>query len=112
MKLVQRVDFIKEHCAGKKVLHLGCANYPYTQQSLDNDMLLHSELAHTAGELHGFDFDQAGLDILSRNGVKNLHQGDLERLEEAALNDTFDVIVAGEIIEHLYNPGLFLRGIQ
>jgi ubiquinone/menaquinone biosynthesis C-methylase UbiE len=112
MDLVQRVDFIKEQCAGKKVLHLGCANYPYTRESLDNDMLLHSELALIAGELHGFDFDQAGLDILAENGVKDLHQGDLERLDEAAMDETFDVIVAGEIIEHLYNPGLFLRGIQ
>ena len=28
------------------------------------------------------------------------------------LNETFDVIIAGEMIEHLSNPGLFLKGIQ
>ena len=112
MKLVQRVDFIKKLCAGKKVLHLGCANYPYTQDSIDYDMLLHFELEKHAGELYGFDFDQAGLDILAGLGRKNLYQADLEKLDEVPLAKTFDVIMAGEMIEHLNNVGLFLDGIK
>jgi SAM-dependent methyltransferase len=112
MELVQRVDFIKKLCAGKRVLHLGCANYPYTQDSIDNEMLLHFDLERTAGELYGFDFDQKGLDILAAAGTKKLYRADLEKLEDVALSETFDVIVAGEMIEHLNNPGLFLTGIQ
>jgi SAM-dependent methyltransferase len=112
MKLVQRVDLIKEMCTGKKVLHLGCANYPFTQQSIDNEMLLHFDLAKCSDRLYGFDFDQPGLDILAANGAKDLYRADLEKLDEVELNETFDVIVAGEMIEHLNNPGLFLRGIQ
>ncbi|MBK9216014.1 MAG: methyltransferase domain-containing protein [Chloracidobacterium sp.] len=112
MKSVQRLDFIRSRCAGKKVLHLGCANYPYTQDSIDKKMLLHFELERIASGLYGFDFDQPGLDILAANGSKNLYRADLEKLDEVELNTTFDVIVAGEMIEHLYNPGLFLRGIQ
>ena len=112
IQLVQRVDFIKKMCEGKKVLHLGCTNYPFTKQSIEQDMLLHFDLKKVAGELYGFDYDQEGLDILSAAGEKNLYQGDLEKLEETALNETFDVIIAGEMIEHLSNPGLFLRGIK
>lgn len=112
MELVHRVEFIKRACAGKKVLHLGCTNWPYTQDSIDNDMLLHNELAETASELYGFDYDQEGIDVLEKAGTKNLYQADLERLDEVDLNETFDVIIAGEMIEHLNNPGLFLRGIQ
>jgi SAM-dependent methyltransferase len=111
-KLVQRIDFIKEMSAGKKVLHLGCTNYPYTEDSVKNEMLLHFDLGKTAKELYGFDFDQEGLDILSNYGVKNLYQADLEKLDEVALDETFDVIIAGEMIEHLSNPGLFLKGIK
>ncbi len=112
MKSVQRLDFIRSTCTGKRVLHLGCANFPYTQDSIDKKMLLHTELEVISSELYGFDFDQPGLDILSANGAKNLYRADLEHLEDVDLNETFDVIVAGEMIEHLYNPGLFLRGIQ
>lgn len=111
-KLVDRVEFIKQMCKGKKVLHLGCTNYPYTEESIKHDMLLHFELKKIAGELYGFDFDQRGLDILAKAGEKNLYRGDLEKLQEVELNETFDVIVAGEMIEHLSNPGLFLQGIK
>lgn len=111
-KLVQRVEFIKNACVGKKTLHLGCTNFPYTKQSIDNKILLHFDLEKTASELYGFDFDQEGLDILQDAGGKNLYRADLEKLEEVPLAETFDVIIAGDIIEHLVNPGLFLRGIQ
>ncbi len=112
IELVQRVEFIKNACAGKKILHLGCTNYPYTKEAIENEMLLHTELGKTAKELYGFDYDQAGIDILQDSGVRNLFQADLEKLEKVELNETFDVIIAGEIIEHLRNPGLFLQGIQ
>lgn len=111
-ELVQRIDFIKEMSAGKKVLHLGCTNHPYTEDSIKNEMLLHFDLGKTATELYGFDYDQAGLDVLAKYGVKNLHRADLEKLAEVALDETFDVIIAGEMIEHLSNPGLFLKGIR
>lgn len=111
-ELVQRVDFIKEMCNGKKVLHLGCTDYPFTEQNIRNKMLLHFELQKYAAELYGFDFDQKGIDILAAAGVKNLYRADLEKLDEVALDETFDVIIAGEMIEHLSNPGLFLRGIK
>jgi SAM-dependent methyltransferase len=111
-ELVQRVDFIKKICAEKKVLHLGCTDYPFTQAAIENKMLLHFELEKVSGELYGFDFDQKGIDVLKNAGGKNLYRADLERLEEVDLHETFEVIIAGEMIEHLSNPGLFLRGIQ
>lgn len=110
--LVQRVEFIKQACKGKKVLHLGCTNFPYTKEAIENDMLLHFSLDETARELFGFDFDQEGIDILSEAGGENLFQADLEKLEEVGLDEKFEVIIAGEMIEHLNNPGLFLKGIQ
>jgi SAM-dependent methyltransferase len=109
---VQRVEFIRAACKGKKVLHLGCTNYPYTKEAINTNALLHFELEKIADEVYGFDFDQAGIDILSEHGAKNLYQADLEKLEVVPLNKQFDVIVAGEMIEHLNNPGLFLQGIK
>jgi SAM-dependent methyltransferase len=111
-EMTERVEFLKESCAGKKVLHLGCTNYPYTKDSIDNNMLLHFEMAAVAKELYGFDFDQAGIDILQKAGVGKLFRADLENLAEVPLDETFEVIIAGEMIEHLSNPGLFLRGIK
>jgi SAM-dependent methyltransferase len=110
--LVQRVDYLKEACRGKKVLHLGCTNWPYTELAMKHDVLLHLQLQDIASELWGLDADQEGIDVLATRGVKNLYKADLERLEELDVHETFDVILAGEMIEHLSNPGLFLRGIK
>lgn len=111
-ELVDRVDFIKNACKEKKVLHLGCTNYPYTKDSIEKNMLLHFDLEKISNELFGFDYDQEGLDILAEYGVKNLFQADLEKLELVQTDEKFDVIIAGEIIEHLNNPGVFLQGIK
>lgn len=112
MKMVQRVDFIKKVCEGKKVLHLGCTNYPYTENSIKDGSLLHFELVKICREVYGIDLDEQGLNKLRQHGIENLYRADLERLEESSLNETFEVIVAGEVIEHLSNPGLFLQGIK
>jgi SAM-dependent methyltransferase len=111
-KLVQRLPLIKSLCSGKKVLHLGCTNWPYTLDAIDAGTLLHKDLADVCSELYGFDFDQEGIDVLASGGFDNLYRADLEKLEEVDLAATFDVIVAGEMIEHLNNPGLFLEGIK
>ncbi|MGB7922117.1 MAG: methyltransferase domain-containing protein [Pyrinomonadaceae bacterium] len=110
--LVQRVEYLKEVCRGRTVLHLGCTNWPYTKDVLAEGTLLHTELQGIASELSGFDADQQGLDLLAQLGVKNLYRADLEHLEEVELDQQFDVILAGEMIEHLSNPGLFLHGIK
>ncbi len=112
IELVERTEFIKKACAGKKVLHLGCTNHPFTEQSLENNALLHFEIQAVAADLYGFDYDRQGIEILERAGAENLYRADLEKLGELDLDETFDVIIAGEMIEHLSNPGLFLRGIK
>lgn len=112
IRLVQRLEAIRQLCTGKDVLHLGCTNYPYTKEAIDNDMLLHFELEQITAHVTGFDFDQAGIDILAEHGSRDLFRADLEQLEDVECDKTFDVIVAGEMIEHLNNPGLFLNGIK
>lgn len=111
-QLVQRVELIERISSGKKVLHLGCTNFPYTLDAIENGMLMHFSLEKIASEIYGFDYDQEGIDILASHGSANLFQTDLENLQNVAVEETFDVIIAGEVIEHLNNPGLFLEGIK
>ena len=112
LKVVQRLEFIKRVSSGKRVLHLGCTNWPYTLEAIDAGTLLHKDLAGVSSELYGFDYDQEGIDVLASKGYENLYRADLENLDEVALDMKFDVIIAGEMIEHLNNPGRFLHGIK
>ncbi len=111
-KLVQRIDFLRDISRGKTVLHLGCTNFPYTQESIDNKMLLHHGLEAVAGDLWGIDADQEGIDTLLAAGSKQIVRGDLEDLSNVSIDREFDVIIAGEMIEHLNNPGVFLEGVK
>ena len=110
--LVQRTQFLRDICRGKKVFHLGCTNYPFTDEVIENGSHLHIQLAGVAENLYGMDYDQAGIEKLKSKGFDHIYRGDLEKLEEVALEETFDVIIAGEMIEHLNNPGLFLNGVK
>jgi SAM-dependent methyltransferase len=110
--LVQRLDYLKELCSGRSVLHLGCADWPYTEQHWDKGLILHRALREFSGELWGIDNDRESLDLLAKQGARNLHVANLERLEDSDVDRCFDVILAGEVLEHLPNPGLFLRGVQ
>lgn len=93
-------------------MHLGCADYPYTEAAIKSKTHLHFHLSDIAKEVYGFDYDAAGIDVLANYGMKNLYQADLEKLEDVPLDEKFEIIIAGEMIEHLSNPGLFLRGIK
>ncbi len=112
LPLVDRVEHLRRTCRGQRVLHLGCTNWPYTAASLADGSLLHLRLAEVAAELWGLDGDRAGLDLLAAHGVGRLLCADLERLEPVEPPAAFDVVVAGEVLEHLSNPGLFLTGIR
>ena len=109
---VQRVDFLVEQCADKVALHLGCTNWPYTSQSFIDDNLLHATLRRHSKRLYGIDSDRQGIDQLRELGFDDLYLADLEKLDQCRDLGTFDVVIAGEVIEHLNNPGVFLQGVK
>jgi len=111
-QLVERIDFLLDACRDKSVLHLGCTNYPYTEEAIEGGDFLHFELEKVAKQVTGLDSDAASLEMLTTRGSENLVTGDLENLSASDLDETFDVVLAGEVIEHLSNPGLFLNGVK
>jgi SAM-dependent methyltransferase len=110
--LVDRREYILRRCKGKRILHLGCTNHPYTAESLQANALLHADLSKVASSIVGVDSDLAGIQKLTELGFENLLLGDLEDPSTINLKDTFDIIIAGEVIEHLTNPGKFIVGLS
>lgn len=75
--------------------------------------VLHLRLAEVAKDIIGVDLDdQALLKLSSFPNSGLLLKMDVENLEFETHVDTFDVVVAGEIIEHLSNPGKMLTRIK
>jgi len=110
----QRIRDRDEHLVamarGKRVLHVGCADWPITAERSDD--LLHARLTEASPDVVGIDISERGLEELRRRGFENVMHGDAQRLDEHFPDQHFDLIVAGETLEHLPNPGLFLESAR
>lgn len=65
---------------------------------------LHAEIRQNAGSVLGIDLVEEEVAKMSAEGF-NVEVANAESFQ---LEDEFDIIVAGELIEHLSNPGKFL----
>ncbi len=112
---VAKEEFILKVAAGRSVLHLGCVGFTdlapsdrvrFAKQSL------HWKLTQLS-ETVGVDRSVGVIDEYRKLGVfTNIVAGDVERLDELQITRRFDVVIAGDIIEHLSNPGRMLDGIR
>jgi len=110
--LVDRAEKIISLCKGKSVLHLGCADYPYFKEHYNSGNLVHQRITEVAKYVVGIDLSAEGITFLSSLGYKNLIIGDVEKIGDLDINQQFDVVVAGELLEHLSNPGMFFFGAK
>ncbi len=112
--LSDRAMRILELCRGKRVLHLGCADEPFTETKLDDASLLHGLLDAVAAECYGVDQSARAVALLQEHGYRNLVLGRAEELAAQGLlgDKQFEVVVAGEILEHVSDAGSFLLGLR
>jgi 2-polyprenyl-3-methyl-5-hydroxy-6-metoxy-1,4-benzoquinol methylase len=111
--ITDRATYVVDQCRGKRVLHLGCTDWPWTEERIKSGLLLHPRINEAASLLVGVDADPAGVEEFRKLGFQETYVDNVEVFSnQAVYKQTFDVIVAGEIIEHLENPGLFLRNVQ
>jgi SAM-dependent methyltransferase len=100
-----RITVVRSFARDKKVLDLGCVSHHY---NFGRRKWLHSHVVEVAAECVGADYDEAGIKELKEAGYDVVHAdvtGDISVLRERG---PFDVVVAGEIIEHLPFPQALL----
>ena len=86
-----------------------------TDDKIFDRELLHFKLASVAENIVGLDIDREGIEKLSKlmpNYSFMVHNA--EELESctALSQNSFDLIVAADVIEHISNIGLFLSGVS
>ena len=65
-----RRTFIVKACKDRSVLHLGCAEWPNTYESLKDGTLLHYLLSKVSSRLFGIDLCEQGLSGLKSHGFE------------------------------------------
>lgn len=103
--LVNRDAFLLQACTGKNVLHVGFLDAPYTREKLEQGTLLHTKIRNVASTVMGLDLDQelakAYADI---SGDSNFKLQNLENNQGCEFVKDYDVILLGEVVEHMSNP--------
>ncbi len=109
-----RLVLLEKDLKDKRVLHLGCSDWPDTEDKVKNKTLLHQYITPFTKELYGVDYSEESVNIMKEHGIKDVFVGDIYNLhnDENILNKKFDVLLISEIMEHLVNPGLALESIK
>ena len=93
-------------CKGKRVLDLGVIDHDVGYEMKKN--WLHGDIKKVSKNLTGIDIDSTSVDVLKKKGY-NVFAMNAERFN---LKKKFDVVVAGDLIEHLDNVGNFLESVR
>lgn len=115
LKLSRREPLILNRCAGKRVLDLGFIDAGWTPERIAGGNLLHLWIKKAASLLVGVDLDDSFRHLLpAENENYRLFFGNVEdeRMMSTLREFDFDVVVAAEILEHVDNPGLFLKSVK
>lgn len=116
-QFVERDEWVLAAVTGQKILHLGCVGLtdgrPEEKVKMANHSL-HARVTHASASCTGIDLDAAAIREWRNLGLfANVIEGNVEHLENLPKDvASFDIVLAGDIIEHISNPGLMLDGIK
>lgn len=105
IRRVSRIDEVMKLVEGPDVLDIGCSGQAGRRSQLGSPWWLHGRLLQRFPSTVGLEYSASNVAELAAAGIPNVVQGDAQSF---SLNERFDTIVAGEIIEHLERPGDFL----
>lgn len=112
-RCVNRTVYLTERCRGRSVLHVGFVDQGYRDMQDRAGAWLHEHLAAAASRLVGVDVDAAGV-AAARDAGYDAHVVDCRDADAVAAAgvEPAELVVAGEVIEHLDSPGEFLDGLH
>lgn len=103
-KLVDdRIAYLCSLVSGKSVLDIGVIEH--TSSAYESQNWLHAHLRRHASQCLGVDVLQSEISELRAKGYNVL----CADITSAPLPERFDIIVAGEVIEHVDSPGRFMQ---
>jgi 2-polyprenyl-3-methyl-5-hydroxy-6-metoxy-1,4-benzoquinol methylase len=99
-------QFFIKYCSGKKVLDIGCVQH--NPENYKSKYWLHKVIKEVADNVVGFDINEDGVKYLKEKGFNVIH-GDAQKFN---FHDKFEVITAGDLIEHLSNVDGFIQSCK
>lgn len=114
-KPVDRIEYLKECCLSKAVIDLGALDETAFMAKRGNGTWVHEEIARVASRVIGLDSSNlVPADGLITGPRSLILRSTTEQLPELLHSHGYspDVVVAGELIEHVANPLEFLSTLR
>lgn len=114
-RTVDREKFLLDLCRGKRVLHFGFVDAPFSKERTESGQLLHLKLRRSATYIYGVDIDETSIELYrqitgdTENCIVDIISPQ-QRLDTLAKG--FDLILFPEVLEHLANPGMALGNLR
>jgi hypothetical protein len=99
---VSRLEFFLRACADKRVLHVGCVDWPIT----DLEHNLHLQLDRVCAQLDGLDINTEAFDAM-RPHLKGQLFGD-----SSEVTGEYDLMLVPEVLEHVGDVAGFLQQLD
>lgn len=101
-----KIKFAVKYCKNKNVLDVGCVQH--NPENYKSKYWVHKALKEVSSSIVGIDLYRPGVDYLNERGF-NMIFADAQQFD---LGKTFDVIMAGDIIEHLEDFSGFIESCK
>jgi len=101
--ICDRVAYLCQLAAGKSVLDIGVVEH--TREAAEGPGWLHGHLCRHARSCLGVDILESEVEHLKTRGYEVI----CADITQSPLPLAFDVIIGGEVLEHLNSPGMFMR---
>jgi len=112
-KVVDRIAYLTDLVRGRRVVHVGFVDAGCRTMQEGADAWLHGHLDRVAGSLVGIDVDEAGVASAVGQGYEAYAVDCRDAEAVAALGlQPAEIVLAGEVIEHLDDVGSFLDGLH
>lgn len=112
----KRVDFLVDYVKNKRVLHIGFTDHiPLIDLKIKSNDWLHKLLINSSSRCIGIDINKESVEYVKNViGIKDVYCLDIsiESLPDQIKNEVFDVVILGEVLEHIDNPVHFLNQIN
>ena len=112
-KIYNRLDLLTELCSKKRVVHIGFADHiELIESKILKNQWLHKRLIDASAQCLGIDLnDEAVTFVKEKLKIDNIFTYDMIDSPpfERIIKEKWDILLLGEIIEHIDNPATFLQ---
>jgi len=113
--IISRIELLKEMTIKKSVIHVGCCDHiPLIKQKIEKNNWLHKHIDNASRKCLGIDTDPEGVKyLINELGYENIIKADIAKEDIPVISDnTWDILLLGEVLEHIDNPVEFLSDIH